>query len=114
MDNELNPLVFMVINMTIVFAVLISLWVLIKIIQLVDPTKAKKKSPEPAKAAAPAAAPAAAAAAAPVASNNDEVVAVITAAICAMGYSSDQIASIRPVKNVGWTAAARIAAVETY
>lgn len=107
---SINPLVFMVINMTIVFAVLIAIWILIKIIQVVDPTKAKKKSPEPVKAA-PAAAPVAAA---PVASNNDEVIAAIVAAVVAMGYSSDQIASIRPVKNAGWTSAARIAAVETF
>lgn len=109
---DLNPWVFMIINMVIVFAVLISIWILMKIIQVVDPTKAKKKSPEPVKAAAPAAAPAAAAA--PVASNNDQVVAAIAAAIVAMGYSSNQIASIRPAKNAGWTAAARIAAVETF
>ena len=34
--------------------------------------------------------------------NNEEIVAVITAAICAMGYSSDRIASIRPSVSKGW------------
>ena len=53
------------------------------------------------KAAAPAAAPKAAPAAAPAApsasaQNEDEVVAAIVGAIVAMGYSSEQIASIRP------------------
>lgn len=111
MGSDMNPVVFMFINMFIVFFVLISLWVLMRVIQFIDPTKAKKKSPEPVKKAA-AAAPAPAAATA--AGNNDEVVAVITAAIVAMGYSSSQIASIRPAKAHGWTAAARIAAVETF
>lgn len=35
-------------------------------------------------------------AAAPVVANDEPVVAAITGAIVAMGYSSDQIASIRP------------------
>ena len=53
------------------------------------------------KGAAPAAAPKAAPAAAPAAptasaQNEDEVVAAIVGAIVAMGYSSEQIASIRP------------------
>lgn len=74
------------------------------------PDEGKKKSAEPVKAAAAAPAPAAA----PAAASQDEVVAVITAAIMAMGYSSGQVASIRPVKNTGWTAAARISAVDTY
>lgn len=110
MSGELNAWLFMAINMTIVFSVLIALWVLMVIIHAVDPTKAKKKSAEPVKAAAAAPAPAAA----PAAASQDEVVAVITAAIMAMGYSSGQVASIRPVKNTGWTAAARISAVDTY
>ena len=42
MSGELNPWLFMAINMTIVFSVLISLWVLMVIIHAIDPTKAKK------------------------------------------------------------------------
>lgn len=112
MENELNPWVFMLINMFIVFFVLIMLWVLMTIIRLVDPTGKKKSSPKPVAKAAPAAAVAPAATS--TASGNDEVVAAITAAVVAMGYSSTQIASIRPAKNTGWTAAARLSGVDNY
>ena len=46
-----NPLIIMLINMSIVFAVLIGLSVMIRLIHLVDPTKAKEAKPA---AAAPA------------------------------------------------------------
>ena len=86
-----NPLLIMAINMTVVFVVLILLGVLMTIVHLIDPTKKKKAS-------APVAAPAATPVATPSASaqNEDEVVAAIVGAIVAMGYSSEQIASIRP------------------
>ena len=89
-----NPLLIMAINMTVVFVVLILLGVLMQIVHLIDPTKKKKEAPKTeTTVAAPAAAPAA-----PTASvqNEDEVVAAIVGAIVAMGYSSEQIASIRP------------------
>lgn len=86
-----NPVLFMAINMAIVFTVLISLWILMKIVYLIDPTKKKAPAAEAASTAAPVAP------AAPVATSNDEeVVAAITGAIVAMGYSAEQIASIRP------------------
>lgn len=92
-----NPLLIMAINMTIVFAVLILLGVLMQIIYLVDPTK---KKPAKAEVTEVASAPAPVATAA--ASNDEEVVAAIVAAICAMGYSQNQIASVRPVVSTGW------------
>ena len=89
-----NPLLIMAINMTVVFVVLILLGVLMEIVHLVDPTKKKKEVPKTeTTVAAPAAAPAAPSASA---QNEDEVVAAIVGAIVAMGYSSEQIASIRP------------------
>ena len=89
-----NPWLIMAINMTVVFVVLILLGVLMKIVHLVDPTKKKKEVPKTeTTVAAPAAAPAAPSASA---QNEDEVVAAIVGAIVAMGYSSEQIASIRP------------------
>ncbi|MDU6206794.1 OadG family protein [Veillonella sp.] len=89
-----NPLLIMAINMTVVFVVLILLGVLMTIVHLVDPTKKKKEAPAAtAPVTAPAAAPAAPSASA---QNEDEVVAAIVGAIVAMGYSSEQIASIRP------------------
>ena len=75
-----NPWLISIINMTIVFGVLAALGVLMKIIQLVDPTQ--KKTEKPVAAPAPAAAPAAVAA--PVQETDDlELVAVIAAAIAA-------------------------------
>ena len=93
-----NPLLIMAINMSIVFFVLIALGILMKIAYLIDPTKKKKEAPKTDTTVAASAAPAAPAVAAPSASaqNEDEVVAAIVGAIVAMGYSSEQIASIRP------------------
>lgn len=89
-----NPLLIMAINMTVVFVVLILLGVLMEIVHLIDPTKKKKEAPAAtAPVTAPAAAPAAPSASA---QNEEEVVAAIVGAIVAMGYSSEQIASIRP------------------
>ena len=89
-----NPMLIMAINMTVVFAVLILLGVLMQIVHMIDPTKKKKEAPKTeTTVAAPAAAPAASTASA---QNEDEVVAAIVGAIVAMGYSSEQIASIRP------------------
>ena len=59
-----NPLIIMLINMSIVFVVLIGLSAMIRLIHLCDPTNKAKEVKKPAaapKAAAPAAAPAAAA-----------------------------------------------------
>lgn len=88
-----NPLLIMAINMTVVFVVLILLGVLMTIVHLIDPTKKKKEAPA---ATAPVTAPAAPAVPSASAQNEDEVVAAIVGAIVAMGYSSEQIASIRP------------------
>ena len=89
-----NPLLIMAINITVVFVVLILLGVLMTIVHLIDPTKKKKEAPAAtAPVTAPAAAPAAPSASA---QNEEEVVAAIVGAIVAMGYSSEQIASIRP------------------
>ena len=97
-----NPWLISIINMTIVFGVLAALGVLMKIIQLVDPTQ--KKTEKPVAAPAPAAAPAVAA---PV-QDDSEVIAVIAAAVAALGHSED-IAYVRrlPLAS-GWTQNARI------
>ncbi len=87
-----NPWLIMAINMTVVFAVLILLGVLMEIIHMIDPTKKKRVE-----SAAPVAAAPVAAAPTTVATTNDEkVVAAIVGAVVAMGYLSEQIASIRP------------------
>ena len=88
-----NPWLIMAINMTVVFVVLILLGVLMEIVHLIDPTKKKKEAP---KTETTVVAPAASAAPSASAQNEEEVVAAIVGAIVAMGYSSEQIASIRP------------------
>ncbi len=95
-----NPLIIMCINMSIVFAVLIGLSIMIKIIHMIDPTKEKKEEPAaaPAPKAAPAAAPAAPAA--PAVDPNLNI-AVIAAAVAAYGGDA-KIVAIRPIESVGW------------
>ena len=101
-----NPWLISIINMTIVFGVLAALGVLVKIIQLVDPTQ--KKTEKPVAAPAPAAAPATVAA--PV-QDDSEVIAVIAAAVAALGHSAEQIACVRRLPEAGWTQNARIEAI---
>ena len=95
-----NPWLIAAINMTIVFGVLAALGVLMKIIQLVDPTQKKTEKP----AAAPAAV------AAPV-QDDSEVIAVIAAAVAALGHSAEDIAYVRRLPEAGWTQNARIEAI---
>ena len=102
-----NPWLISIINMTIVFGVLAALGVLMKIIQLVDPTQ--KKTEKPVAASAPAAA-APAAVAAPV-QDDSEVIAVIAAAVAALGHSAEDIAYVRRLPEAGWTQNARIEAI---
>ena len=102
-----NPWLIALINMTIVFGVLIALGVLMSVLQIIDPTK--KKVAKPAVAPTPAAAPAAAPAVA--AQDDTEVIAVIAAAVAAMGHSAEDIACIRRVHNTSWTTNAVVEAV---
>ena len=98
-----NPLIIMLINMTVVFLVLILLGVVINLIHMIDPTKPKAAKPEP--AAEPAPAPAQQPAAAEEVSEegiSPEVVAVIAAAVASYGYGIGQIHAIRPVERNGW------------
>ncbi|MDU3879256.1 MAG: OadG family protein [Veillonella sp.] len=106
-----NPWLIMAINMTVVFVVLILLGVLMTIVHLIDPTKKKKEVPASAPVAAPAATPVAAPSAS--AQNEDEVVAAIVGAIVAMGYSSEQIASIRPTAtSAKWRLEGRLSVLQ--
>ena len=97
-----NPWLISIINMTIVFGVLAMLGFLMKIIQLVDPTQKKTEKPV--------AAPAPAAVAAP-AQDDSEVIAVIAAAVAALGHSAEQIACVRRLPEASWTQNAHIEAI---
>ena len=103
-----NPLIIMLINMSIVFAVLIGLSIMIRLIHLVDPTKEKEEKP----AAAPAPTPAAQPAAAPAPTVDQNVnIAVIAAAVAA--YEGDvRIVTIRPVESAVWKNAGRVSGVQ--
>ena len=76
---------------------------------------APKAAPAPAaapapKAAAPAPAAAPAAVAAPV-QDDSEVIAVIAAAVAALGHSAEQIACVRRLPEASWTQNAHIEAI---
>ena len=98
--------IIMLINRSVVFAVLIGLSLMIRLIHVVDPTKkAEEKSTA---APTPAADPVAAA---PVA-DNSAVIAVISAAVAAYGYSEANIIAIRPAGNAVWKNAGRMAGIQ--
>ncbi|MDD6382244.1 OadG family protein [Mitsuokella sp.] len=101
-----NPLIIMLINMTVVFFILISLGFVIKLIHKIDPTvRHEKKEAVPAQ---PVAAPAPEPAPEPVAPGiPPEVVAVIAAAVASCGYSAQTIRAIRPVDRNGWKQSGR-------
>ncbi len=102
-----NPLIIMLINMTVVFIVLVCLMYMIKLIHIVDPTKPKE---EPVSKAVPAPAPAPAAVPASPAVEEGipaEVVAAIAAAVASCG-ASGEIRSIRPVNREGWKQSGRM------
>ena len=106
-----NPLIIMMINMTVVFIVLISLSFLIRLIHMIDPTKESTKpaqvdedepplvavkseaTPEPAPVVEEGISP--------------EVIAVISAAISAYGFSG-QVKAVHIVNHEGtpWRASA--------
>ena len=101
MGNIQLGVTIMLINMTIVFAVLFGLCIMIRVIHAVDPTN-KKKEVAPAKAAAPAPAPAAAPKA-----DNSAVIAVIAAAVAAYEGDDVKIVAVRPVESTTWKNAGR-------
>lgn len=106
-----NPLIIMMINMTVVFLVLVSLIYLIKLIHFVDPTKEKPKPEveEEEPLVAVKSAPAASAPATVVEEGiNPEVIAAISAAIAAYGFAG-QVKAVHILNHEGtpWRAAAK-------
>lgn len=108
-----NPIIIMVINMTIVFVVLISLSIVIRLIHVIDPTGKKKAAPAAAPKAAPkkAAAPAAPAAAAAPKVDNNVNIAVIAAAVAAYG-TGYKIVTVRPIEQTNWKVGGRAVALQ--
>jgi len=103
-----NPLLILIINMTVVFFVLFVLELLTRGIYYIDPTR-KKTAP----AAAVVDAPVAVVVETPAESSDDlAVVAVIAAAIAAMGENSS-VSVIRRLDGTSWTEMGRMDAVNT-
>jgi len=102
-----NPILIMVINMTVVFAVLWGLSLVIRLTKMIDPTQKKKL----AETSAPAATAAVAVAEPAVQQDDTAIVAVIAAALAAYGYNQSQIASIRRVDGHSWAQVGRLDAV---
>lgn len=95
-----NPLVIMLINMTVVFIVLIALSFLIRLIHIVDPTKIKEEPETPAPAVSAPPPPPPIVEPEPIEQGiPEEVIAAICAAINAYGYSVGQIHAIHPIHN---------------
>ena len=109
-----NPLIIMMINMTVVFIVLVALMFLIKLIHMVDPTKEPEKpaqveEEEPLVAVKSASAPAPLPEPEPVEQGvSPEIIAAISAAITAYGFAG-QVKAVRIINHEGtpWRAAAR-------
>ena len=97
-----NPLIIMLINMTVVFLVLIALGVVINLIHYIDPTKPKAAPEEAAPAKPEPVSEPEPAAAAPVEEGiSPEVVAVIAAAVASMGCAGT-VKAIRPIDRNNW------------
>ena len=102
-----NPLIIMLINMSIVFAVLVGLSIMIRLIHLVDPTKAQEEKPA---AAAPKSEAAPAAVSVAATASSDVNIAVIAAAVAA--YEGDvRIVTVRPIESAVWKNAGRVTGV---
>ena len=109
-----NPLIIMMINMTVVFIVLVVLMYLIKLIHLVDPTKPKEEPAQAVEDDEPlVAVKSSASTSAPPPEPVDEgippeVIAAISAAIAACGISG-QVRAVHIVNHEGtpWRSSAR-------
>lgn len=92
-----NPLLIMVINMTIVFGVLFLLGYVIQLIHLVDPTRKKESVADEAAPLLEVVAEQEIAATSERPMEEKELAAVVTTAIMAYGYQNVKIKSIKKV-----------------
>ena len=104
-----NPLLILIINMTVVFFVLFVLELLTRGIYFIDPTRKKTAPAAPATVEAPTAV-----AIETVEESGDDlaIVAVIAAALAAMGESG-HVSVIRRIDGTSWTQMGRMDAVNT-
>lgn len=101
-----NPILIALINMTVVFAVLYGLSLMIRLITIIDPTKKKQITPTDSRTAAPEVADTTI-----QEENDDELIILFTAAIAAYGHSGVKIVALRPISGGTWSQTARIEGV---
>lgn len=104
-----NPILIAMINMTVVFAVLYGLSLMIQFITLIDPTQKKKVASN--EAAVPVATDPVVADTLSQEEEYDEMILLFTAAIAAYGCSGAKIVAIRPIGVSTWSQTARIESV---
>ncbi|MFA6848804.1 MAG: OadG family protein [Selenomonadaceae bacterium] len=113
-----NPIIIMMINMTVVFAVLWGLSLLVRLIYIIDPTRNHKAEQEALAQKKNAVIDETSIAALagtdmePAAKTDEETFILIAAAIAAYGYKPSQIISIRPMANKVWMQAGRMESVQ--
>lgn len=99
-----NPILIAAINMTVVFAVLYGLSLIVNLIRIIDPTQKKKITQNELPVvvnSAPVVADAA------IEEDYDEMMILFTAAIAAYGHGDARIVAIRPIGAPTWTQVAR-------
>lgn len=103
-----NPVLIALINMTVVFAVLYGLSLVVRLIQIIDPTQKKKIAQEESPSLVGEAAATMVTTVSTEEEDYDEMIILFTAAIAAYGLSNARIVAIRPVSGKLWTQAARM------
>lgn len=104
-----NPLVIMLINMTIVFAVLYGLCLLIRLLHVLDPTRKQQLVPQELPPELPVLKKTVAAK--KNGPTQEETFVLIAAALAVYGYHPEEIISIRPDERKKWTQAGRMQAM---
>lgn len=107
-----NPLIIMLINMTIVFTVLYGLSLLIRLLHQVDPTRKKQRVPAKPLPDLPVEKETLSEGKGGL--TEDETFVLIAAALAAYGYHPEDIISIHPADHKKWTQVARIEAVHRH
>ena len=109
-----NPIIIMMINMTVVFAVLWGLSLIVRLIHIIDPTRKKEETAVEAEALQKKTATVTelASVAETDETTSEKTFVLVAAALAAYGCKDVRIVSIRPVKNPSWTQAARLEAVQ--
>lgn len=103
-----NPLLIAAINMTVVFAVLYGLSLVIRLIRFIDPTQKKKPVPPEVK---PDTNEEAGSAEAQL--TQEELMIIFTAAVAAYSQGGLRVTAFRPAGGDGWSRAARMESVST-